>query len=162
MVVERVNLREHVVWSHAAKDEDSQMLAEDYLRMGIVKAQKMEPLEPVSEGISKAILVVGGGITGITAALEAAAADYEVVLVEKAAAAWRLPRRHQEAFPHASALHRTWKTHGLAEKIRQVTSHPKIKVYTSTTIAKTEGQPGMFDVTPAERRQTLVHRVGRS
>jgi len=33
-IIERVNLREHVVWSHTPNDEDTQMLAEDYLRMG--------------------------------------------------------------------------------------------------------------------------------
>ena len=36
VVPERVNLREQVAWCHKAKDEDTQMLAEDLLRMGIV------------------------------------------------------------------------------------------------------------------------------
>src|SRR5512133_505525 len=40
---ERVNLREHVAWCHAPKDEDTQMLAEDYLRMGIARARKSDP-----------------------------------------------------------------------------------------------------------------------
>ncbi len=82
-VVERVNLREHVAWCHKPQDEDTQMLAEDYLRMGIARALKTEPLEPLHDEISRTILVVGGGMAGITAALEAAAAGYEVVLVEK-------------------------------------------------------------------------------
>jgi quinone-modifying oxidoreductase subunit QmoB len=83
MIFERVNLREHVAWCQKPSDEDTQMMAEDYLRMGIVKVQKTEPQEPVSETVSQKLLVVGGGATGITAALEAAAAGYEVVLVEK-------------------------------------------------------------------------------
>ena len=70
-ILERVNLREHVAWCHAPKDEDTQMAAEDYLRMGIAKAQRIEKYEPVSDPISKKLLVVGGGLTGITAALEA-------------------------------------------------------------------------------------------
>ena len=44
-VVERVNLREHVAWCHKPQDEDTQMLAEDYLRMGVARALKTEPLE---------------------------------------------------------------------------------------------------------------------
>ena len=64
VVMDRVNLREHVAWSHETNNEDTKMLAEDYLRMGIVKSQKMEPLEPFSDGISKTILVVGGGGRG--------------------------------------------------------------------------------------------------
>lgn len=159
MVVERVNLREHVVWSHTPKDEDSQMLAEDYLRMGIVKAQKMEPLEPVGDGVSKAIMVVGGGITGITAALEAAAADYEVVLVEKQpqlGGSLAGIKKHFPTRPPYTELEDT----GLAEKTRQVLSNPMVKVYTSTTIVKTEGQPGVFDVTLQNGGQPFAHRVG--
>ncbi|MGD8504743.1 MAG: heterodisulfide reductase subunit A, partial [Syntrophobacterales bacterium] len=46
VVLDRVNLREQVVWCQPAGEEDTQMMAEDYLRMGITKAQDMEPLEP--------------------------------------------------------------------------------------------------------------------
>jgi len=158
-VMERVNLREHVVWSHEAGNEDTQMLAEDYLRMGIVKAQKMEPLEPVSDGISKTILVVGGGVTGITAALEAADADYDVVLVEKKPQLGGSLAGIKKHFPTHSPYTELVET-GLPEKIEKVTSHPKIKVYTSTRIVKTEGQPGMFDVTLQNGGQPFVHRAG--
>ena len=41
--VERVNLREQTVWSHPAGHEETQSLAEDYLRMGLVRAQKAAP-----------------------------------------------------------------------------------------------------------------------
>ena len=159
VVMERVNLREHVAWSHESKNEDTQMLAEDYLRMGIVKAQKMEPLEPVSDGISKTILVVGGGIAGVTAALEAADADYDVVLVEKESqlgGPLAGIKKHFPTHPPYTELEET----GLSEKIRKATSHPKIKVYTSTRIVKTEGQPGMFDVTLQNGGQPFVHRAG--
>jgi len=80
--VERVNLREQVAWSHEP-GEETQELAEDYLRMGLTKAQKLEEPEPEIKPVNKTILVVGGGITGITAAVEAAEAGYDVILVEK-------------------------------------------------------------------------------
>ena len=63
VVLERVNIREHVAWCQPAKEEDTQMMADDYLRMGVVKAKKMEPPEPFQEEINKGILVVGGGLT---------------------------------------------------------------------------------------------------
>ncbi len=81
-LTERVNLRELVVWSHPPNDEDTQMLAEDYLRMGITRAKKAKVPEPFEAEIDKTILVVGGGQSGMTAALGAARAGYEVVLVE--------------------------------------------------------------------------------
>ncbi|HUZ45707.1 MAG TPA: FAD-dependent oxidoreductase [Terriglobia bacterium] len=158
-VMDRVNLREHVAWSHEPGNEDTQMLAEDCLRMGIVKARKTEPLEPVSDGISKTILVVGGGVTGITAALEAADADYDVVLVEKKpqlGGSLAAVKKHFPTHPPYTELQET----GLPEKIAKVTRHPKIKVYTSTRIVKTEGQPGMFDVTLQNGGQPFVHRAG--
>jgi len=81
--LERVNLREHVVWCHSANDEDTQMLAEDYLRMGCARAQKAAVPEPFEAEIDKTILVVGGGVAGMTAAIEAARAGYDVRLVER-------------------------------------------------------------------------------
>ncbi len=158
-VLERVNLREHVVWSHEAKQDETQALAEDYLRMGIVKAQKAETLEPVAEGISKTLMVVGGGVTGLTAALEAAAADYEVVLVEKQpqlGGALASAKRRWPARPPYTQMEET----GLAEMVEKVTYHPKIRVHTSTTITKTEGQPGMFDVTLQNSGAPETCRVG--
>lgn len=159
LVLDRVNLREQVAWCHEPKNEDTQMLAEDLLRMGIVQAEKMEPLETVSDAISRSILVVGGGVTGISAALEAAAAGFDVVLVEKqpqlggfAASNKKDIPRH---FPYTDA-----QIYGLADRLATVTSHPRIKVYCSATIAKTEGQPGMLDVTIESGGKSSVHRVG--
>ncbi|MFP5212067.1 MAG: NAD(P)-binding protein, partial [Acidobacteriota bacterium] len=83
-LVERVNLREQVVWSHPAGDEDTQMMAEDQLRMAVTRVKEMQPPVPfMGENLSKRILVVGGGLAGLTAASEAAKAGYEAVIVEK-------------------------------------------------------------------------------
>jgi quinone-modifying oxidoreductase subunit QmoB len=159
IVLERVNLREHVAWAHTPKDEDTQMLAEDYLRMYAAKAHKCEPLEPPSDAISKKLMVVGGGIAGITAALEAAAADYEVVLVEKEAKLGGflggLKKRFPTKPPYTEA-----ESDGFAAKIEQALYSPKIQVLTSATILKTEGQPGMFDVTIQSGENTTTVRVG--
>ncbi|MFP4036849.1 MAG: heterodisulfide reductase subunit A, partial [Desulfobacteraceae bacterium] len=73
-IVDRVNLREQVVWCHKPQDEDTQMMAEDYLRMGLAKVEHMSLPEPFmpEEEMYKDILVVGGGVSGMTAALEGA------------------------------------------------------------------------------------------
>ena len=105
-VSDRVNLREQVVWSHEPKlaegkkfDEDIQMLAEDQLRMGIVRVQNMDPPEPYLSDFNKRILVVGGGVTGMTSALEAARAGYDVVLVEKESALGGFSARLFKEYP---------------------------------------------------------------
>ena len=147
MVLERINLREQVAWCHEAKHEDTQALAEDYIRMGLVKAGKMEALEALPEDtISRTVLVVGGGIAGISAALDAAAAGYDVVLVEKQPQLGGFMKGLKKAFP-TRAPYTEASADGLTSKLEAVLSNPRIKVFCSTRIVKTEGQPGMFDVT---------------
>jgi quinone-modifying oxidoreductase subunit QmoB len=159
IVPERVNLRELVAWCHKPHDEDTQMLAEDYLRMGIVKAQKTEPVEPLAEAISRKLLVVGGGMTGITAALEAADAGYEVVLVEKQPRLGGFVSTLKHRFPTAPPYTELM-TDGIAKKIEAATYHPKIQVLTSATINWIEGQPGIFDVNLKNGVEGRTVRVG--
>ena len=85
VAVERVSLREQVAWTHPAGHEDTQALAEDMLRMGIVKAKKMGLAKRLEETIEQAVLVVGGGLAGLQAAKAAAGMGQPVVLVEKSA-----------------------------------------------------------------------------
>ena len=159
IVSERVNLREFVAWSHEAMHEETQAMAEDYLRMGCIKAAKMEPLDALSDPITRTVLVVGGGITGISAALDAAEAGYDVVLVEKQAELGGFVRGLKKAFPTRAPYTQT-SSNGWSDKLQAVQSHPRIKVFCSTTIVRTEGQPGMFEVTLQNCSATTQHRVG--
>ena len=157
--MERINLREHVAWCHTPNDEDTQMLAEDYMRMGIAKAQKMATLEPFSEEINKTILVVGGGITGITSALEAAKAGKDVVLVEKGPELGGWMAKIWKQYPKTPPYLELQET-GIDSKIREVKSNTKIRIYTGAKIEKTEGAPGLFDVTISQNGKSETIRVG--
>ncbi len=160
MVFDRVNLREQVAWCHEAKHEDTQAMAEDYVRMGMVKAAKMEPLETLpEETISRTVMVVGGGIAGVSAALDAAAAGFDVVLVEKQPQLGGFLKGLKKLYP-TRAPYTEASANGLAGKLEAVVSNPRIKVLCSTRIVKTEGQPGMFDVTLAGPSETSIQHVG--
>lgn len=143
--LERINLREHVIWTHPADDEDTQMLAEDYLKMGCTKAQKATSPVPFQEEIDKTILVVGGGITGLTAALETAKAGYEACLVEKEAALGGMTAKLHKRYPKTPP-YRDLEDNKIDDLIKEVESNPRIKVFTGTEIEKTEGAPGMYDI----------------
>jgi len=156
---ERVNLREHVVWSHEPNDEDTQMLAEDYLRMGIVRAQKAGLPEPFQEPIDKTILVVGGGVTGLTAALDAAAAGYRVQLVEKQARLGGWLAKFTTGIPHAPPYRDPALT-DIHERIAAVEGNERITVHADTVIERIGGQPGQFDVTLRTNGASESVRVG--
>ncbi|MCL4456282.1 MAG: FAD-dependent oxidoreductase [Nitrospirae bacterium] len=146
-ITERVNLREFVAWSQDPNTDATQSIAEDYMKMGVIKTQKGNLPEPnILPDLSKTIVVVGGGISGLTAALEAAEAGYEVVLVEKQAelGGWaaKLYKQTPREYPYEKL-----EEPAVFGKIKEVEAHPNIKVYKSAVIEKTEGQPGLFDVT---------------
>ena len=143
---ERVNLREHVVWSHEPNDEDTQMLAEDYLRMGIVRAKKAGIPEPYETPIDRTLMVVGGGVTGMTAALDAACAGQDVVLVEKESELGGWMARFSHQIPHKPPYTESLPA-DVPEQVARVQAHERITVHTETTIGRIAGQPGQFEVT---------------
>ncbi len=159
IVLERVNLREHVVWCHTSNEEDTQMLAEDYLRMGLAKAQKVLPPEPYQEEICKTILVVGGGITGMTSALEAAKAGYEVCLLEKNSGLGGWMAKLYKQYPKHPP-YRELEDTGIEAKTKEIEENPKIKVFTRAEIEKIQGSPGMFDVSIRHNGSQATLRIG--
>jgi quinone-modifying oxidoreductase subunit QmoB len=147
-ITERVNIREFVAWMQPPNTDETQSMAEDYLTMGIVKAQKGDLPEPsILENLSSTILVIGGGITGMTAALEAANAGYKVVLVEKELQLGGFANKLYKKIPTRDFREPVIVDTGIEAVIKDVESHPNIKVYKSATVEKTVGQPGLYDVT---------------
>ncbi len=159
VLVERGNIREQVVWSHPANDEDTQMMAEDYTRMAIVKTEKSELPEPHKEDISKDILVIGGGISGITAALEAANAGYKVTLVEKEKELGGFAARWFKQLPTKDP-YQDLEEPVITEKIEEVKANDNVKIYTGAVVEKIEGAPGLFDVTIKSNGSTNTERIG--
>ena len=161
-IVDRVNLREQVVWSqprskHAApteeqKDDDEfidhvQMMAEDYLKMGMARVEKVDLPEPyLLDTFCRKILVIGGGITGISAAIDAAKTGYEVTIVEKESAlggnANRWRKQLPGAYPYDSLIPPT-----IEAKIKELDNYANISVKTETVVARIAGEPGDFIVT---------------
>ncbi len=157
----RGNLREHVAWTAAAAeteegeeaaetegvDEFLQEMGEDYVRMAVTRAQKSELPEPYQlETISKDILVMGGGIAGLTAAKEASRAGYQVTLVEKAevlggkALGWR--KMFPTSYPYTDL-----EAPSIEQMVNDVTGDANITVKTTCEVARIGGAPGQFSVT---------------
>ncbi|GAB6036675.1 FAD-dependent oxidoreductase [Fundidesulfovibrio butyratiphilus] len=90
---------------------------------------------------SNAILVVGGGFSGITAALEAAELGYEVILVEKNPYLGGRVAQLNQYFPKLCPP-----TCGLEIQFQRIRNNPKVKVLTLATLTKVTGKPGDFEV----------------
>jgi len=161
-IVDRVNLREQVVWTHPRSEfpalteeqkgdeehfDSLQMLAEDYLKMGMAKVEKIDLPEPyLLENISKKILVIGGGITGISAALDASKTGYEVTIVEKESSlggyAAKVRKQIPVVEPYDGLIEPV-----IASKIKEVEAASNITVKTGAIVARIAGQPGEFTIT---------------
>ncbi|HTG01645.1 MAG TPA: FAD-dependent oxidoreductase, partial [Nitrospirota bacterium] len=148
-LVERVNIREFVAWTLEPKTDDANDAAYDYLTMGIVKAQKGDLPEPnILQDLSSAILVIGGGIAGMTAALSAANAGHQVTLVEKDAQLGGFVNKLYKKIPTGAYFSKPLIVDtDIAKTVGEVEGNKNIKVYKSTTVTKTEGQPGLYSVT---------------
>ncbi len=179
--VERVNLREGVVWSRFPVPEEGEeavddskevaegttfkdelmSLAKDYVRMGVAKllnSQAPVPYQPEEE-ISKTVLVIGGGVAGMTAALEVAKAGHEAILVEKEkelggfAAKMKAQVKAEPPFdslaePIASQL------------VSEVQGNGQITVHTGAEVTSIKGAPGLFTVTIKKGGQEEEVKVG--
>jgi quinone-modifying oxidoreductase subunit QmoB len=158
VLMDRVNIREQVAWVLPADDEDTQMMAEDNLRMGLVKLNKSTPPEPYqAENLSKTVLVVGGGFAGMNAAVGAARAGYPVLLVEKEPVLGGfMNKMNKRIRPPYKEL----KPVDLEDQIKKVEAEPNIKILTSAQIEKIAGGPGIFDVTISQNGSSTTERVG--
>ena len=158
-LTERANIRELVAWTQEPNTEATQALAEDYLRMYCAKIKKTELPEPYETECDKTILVIGGGITGLSAALEAARDGYQVVLVEKEAELGgygaKLYRQTPTSYPYT-----TLQEPVVFGKIKEVQNHPQIRIMTGSLIEKIEGQPGLLDAHIKSNGNVETVRVG--
>lgn len=163
VIVERANLREYVAWSHTAEDDEDkeniQELGEDYIRMGVVKAKKRELPEPFIEEFEKSVLVVGGGVSGMTAALEVAKSGYPAHLVEKSDKLGGWLNSQYKTFtqepPYTNLI-----PSDPSPFIKEIEGNENISLHLNSITSKISGAPGKFDVTLQNGKGSEEFKVG--
>jgi quinone-modifying oxidoreductase subunit QmoB len=144
-MVQRVSLREQVAWSHPPNDEDTQMLAEDLLQMGMAQLTRAKPTAPTSEPVETCVLVVGGGIAGLEAARGASGLGHPTVLVEKDEALGGRTKDLRYQTP-VRPPYDVLEPSRLPDLVSAVHEDPQIKVFTRSRVKSITGQPGQFSV----------------
>jgi heterodisulfide reductase subunit A len=149
---EMVNIRNQCTWVHQRQPEAATQKCKDLVRMGIAKARLLEPLDYITVPVNKTALVVGGGVTGMTAALNLADQGFVVHLAE----------RKDRLGGNALKLHTTWRGGlvgpRLEELISKVKNHPNITTHYRSIVVEVSGVVGNFRTT-LSRNQVIDHGI---
>ncbi len=139
-LLEISNIREHCSWVHS-DSKDATAKAIDLVSMAVAKVARHESLLPKQVGLTKRALIIGGGITGIQAALDIASAGHEVVLVEKEPSIGGRMSQLDKTFPTLDCSACI-----LTPKMVDVAQHPNITLLTYSEVKEVRGFVGNFEV----------------
>lgn len=138
---EMANIREHCSWVHSREKEHATQKAKDIVRMSVARAAHLEPLQEFQLPVNKTALVVGGGLAGMTSALNMAEQGFEVHLIERDSDLGGMARRI-----HTTLEGMDVQAH-LNQLIKKVYRHPRVRVATDSSIADVAGYVGNFVTT---------------
>lgn len=141
-LLEMVNLREQCSWCHSEKPEEATEKAKDLVKIGVARANLLEPLYKQKVKAEKSVLVVGGGIAGIQAALDLANIGFKVHLVEKSPTLGGKMAQLDKTFPTLDCSACI-----LTPKMVQAARHPNIKLWTYAEVESVNGFVGNYEVT---------------
>ena len=146
------NIREHCSWVHSNEKEDATIKAKDIVRMSVARTAHLEPLQELDLPINKAALVIGGGVAGMTSALNMADQGFEVYLVEKESELGGMARRIHYTLEGVDVQA------FLADISQKVYRHPSIHVSTDATVTEIAGYVGNFTTTVnIKGREKQIH-----
>jgi heterodisulfide reductase subunit A len=156
-LVEIANIRDQNTWVHADDPAAARQKARYLIRMAVSSVKRARPLMEHSLPMNKNILVVGGGVTGMSSALSLADQGFKVYLVERASRLGGLAGNIRKTIEgrDVSAFMET-----LIQRTRR---HPGIEVLFNAIIVDHTGMPGMFktglQVAPQMYYRQIEHGV---
>jgi heterodisulfide reductase subunit A len=153
-MLEMANIREQCSWVHMDQPAMATEKAKDLIRMGVAKAALLEPLEPESIPVSRDVLVIGGGVAGIAAALDLADAGLHVFLVERRPTIGGYMALLTDVFPTNDCSICV-----LGPKMSEVYNHPGITLMTYSEVLGVEGSVGNFTVTGVRRARYVDEKL---
>ncbi len=154
-LIEMANIRNQNSWVHMKDPARATEKAKDQVRMAVAKVALNYPLERMGVKVVQKALVVGGGLSGMTAALGLAEQGYETFLLEKG----------ETLGGNAWCLNETWKGEDIRKElvklINAVEGNPRITVYKNATLKSCKGSVGNFvsEVDVAGNIETISYGI---
>ncbi|MFX0090134.1 MAG: FAD-dependent oxidoreductase [Candidatus Hodarchaeota archaeon] len=136
---EMANIREHVSWVHSNFPKDATEKSKDLARMAVARARLLRPEHGHRAEIRQKAVVIGGGVSGLTAALRLAEQGYPVNLIEQAETlGGSMLQTHKVAldFQSADAV--------IKPLIKAVVEHPIIEKHLGSEIVDIQGFAGNY------------------
>jgi heterodisulfide reductase subunit A len=141
-MLEFVNIREQDSWVHGPHSSpEATRKAVSLIKGGYERSRELEPLQTVSEKGSREILIVGGGISGITAALELGYLGHKVHLVERKPSLGGNMAKLTKVFPTLDCAQCI-----LTPRMAEVGRNPNVAIYSYSEVKEVSGRPGNYNV----------------
>jgi heterodisulfide reductase subunit A len=141
-MLEFVNIREQSSWVHGPHaSAEATRKAISLIRGGYERSFELEPLKTISEKGSREILIVGGGIAGITAAIELGYLGYKVYLVERKPSIGGNMAKLTKVFPTLDCAQCI-----LTPRMAEVGRNPNVNLLTYAEVQEVSGRPGNYKV----------------
>jgi heterodisulfide reductase subunit A len=136
-----VNIREHCSWVHMKEKEKASKKAKDLIRMGVARARLLEPQEEAKVDVTPASVVVGGGVSGMTAALSMADMGFPVHLIEREGELGGFVKNLNNLYVTEKSA-----TETIKPLIDRVMANKNITTHLNSTLKGAEGFIGNYDI----------------
>jgi heterodisulfide reductase subunit A len=150
-----VNIRDQCTWVHMKEPERAFQKAKDLIKMGVSKASKLEALDDIAIDVVPSALIIGGGVTGMSAALSLSNLGYKTYLIEKERSLGGKLNSLYKLFPdnkEASSVLEDFK--------RKIENANNLEVFTSAMINDINGFVGNYEVKIAHNQEILNINTG--
>ncbi|MDW8014260.1 MAG: CoB--CoM heterodisulfide reductase iron-sulfur subunit A family protein [Archaeoglobaceae archaeon] len=138
---EMANIREHCSWVHPEEKEIATVKAKLLVKMAVAKASLLEPLSEIKFKVNRSALVIGGGVSGLSAARDLAARGIKTYLIERSPTlGGRAARLGKLTYTEMKGVD-VYK--GL---LKGVVGDNLVEIYTDTELLNVEGSVGNFKV----------------
>ena len=136
-----VNIREHCSWVHMKEKEKASKKARDLIRMGVARSRLLQAQVEEKVDVEPSALVIGGGVSGMTAAVTMAQMGFPVHLVERDGELGGFVRNLNNLYVTERSAAET-----IRPLIDKATAHKNVKLHLNSSVKSVEGFIGNYNV----------------